>query len=220
MEKMRKTLIAAGIFLVVVGIAALEYVFFPDRVDPLQASITKSSDQNSSVDGNTVRFDVPVSQISEKSFELAGLPGIMKEESAPSSHLFGVITLKEEEDGMVAVKSDFYDGDILLVRAYEMYPLHNTTAAKAFQYIKVKLEKSFRNDPETTLNQTDEYGTFSLYFNPSSSKDKAYLLVVAPEKLIGFEYLKENHKKLLPLFNHLVPSIKDSAPSDGESSGI
>jgi hypothetical protein len=110
---------------------------------------------------------------------------------------------------MVVIKSDFSEAsnaDVTLVSTYEIFPLRDTTVSKAFSYIQEKLEKKFENTLESGINRTDEFGIFSFYLNTENNPERNFIMGVTKDRLIGFEYLKENHEKLVPLIEHLMPS--------------
>ena len=210
---MRKLLITASIFLIALGIAVLEYGFFPHRVQPLSLS-ANINDTSDSEHDDISGFDMVVSQIALKNFELAGLKNISKKNSNTVRHLFGNLVLTPEENQMAVLKSDFFSPDengeeILLVSVYEIFPLHATTVSKAFSILQNMFEEKFANDVETGINRTDEFGIHSLYFNSSATPERAFLLAVTRERLIGFEYQKENHNQLIPLFFQLAPLLRE-----------
>ncbi|MBI5414774.1 hypothetical protein HZA38_04660 [Candidatus Peregrinibacteria bacterium] len=221
---MKKLLIAAGILFVASGFALLEYFFFPNRVVRLEASLNPQTQEKESLP-NFFRVqsgDTSVSEVSEKNFEFSGIPGILRKESEFSNHLFGLIRIDPENDGLAVLKTDFFENgkDVVLVRVYEIFPTDSTTMTKAFLELGEKFDQKFAGDIESSVNHTDSYGLSSLYVNPSSHPEKVFLVVSAKDRILGFEYLKENNEKLVPFIQNLAPSQKSEESAGALSANI
>lgn len=209
---MQKFFIALGIILIAGSFSALEYFLFPNRATPL------ASETSASLNNTPQNEQVLSSQISEKNFEIAGLSSITRANTNRINHIFGQIRV--EASDMAVLKSDFVEpvDSRVLVSIYEIFPLQDTTSTKAFSLIAQKLIAKFTNNLESGINQTNDYGLQSFYFNFGPTPNRAFLLTVTSERLLGFEYQKDDTGRLAPLFSLLAPKRSIEPQNNTENS--
>ncbi len=202
---MNKTVIAIVLTVIIGVIISLEYFLHPERSLPVSGSKNISTEERVTPYQKKKTYMLPPSQIDLESVSIASIQNVYKKRSNPISHIFGAVQFDVEVDGVQILKTDIADkaSDRVLISVYEIFPIEDTTVSRLFSFLEQKFESRFVNDPETSVNRTDEFGLYSFYFNPSQSPEKAFLLVAKEQRVFGFEYIKANHNLLVPFFEDL-----------------
>lgn len=76
-----------------------------------------------------------------------------------------------------------------------LYEIHGPKDQGSFTYLSVKLQFIAQIDAVTeTLNESDEYGQKSFYFNDSNHPGTAFILTQIEDNLFGFQYRKDSNE--------------------------
>ena len=75
-----------------------------------------------------------------------------------------------------------------------IYEIHGPQNQGRLTYLNVKLKMLDQVDLTGSINETNEFGENSLFYNDDNAKNTGFLLAQVGDMLFGFQYSKENAK--------------------------
>ncbi len=81
--------------------------------------------------------------------------------------------------------------------------LYESDQSNSYDDLKNAIQSAILNSPVWSMNESNTFGSQSLYVNNTNRPDTTFLLIRFNTVVIGFEYPKTNHPTFLSIFEQL-----------------
>ena len=143
------------------------------------------------------------SSLSSALFEQAGFLSPVLKDTLFSGLVFQFISFADQSEATV-YQWNIFDGEEYIGSVYEMkYP----TETGSFQGYLALRERAMSLTDLGTVNEVNNYGNASFYFNHKSKVKTVHLVVRTGNDIFGFEYAQTYHEKLKKVFDSLSPLL-------------
>ena len=143
------------------------------------------------------------SSLSAELFKQAGFLDPALKDTLFSGLVFQFISFADQSEATV-YRWNIFDGEEYIGSVYEMkYP----TETGSFQGYLALRERAMSLTDLGTVNEVNNYGDASFYFNHKTKVKTVHLLVRTGNDIYGFEYAQTYHEKLKKVFDSLKPLL-------------
>lgn len=143
------------------------------------------------------------SSLSGELFKQAGFIQPVLKDTLFSGLVFQFISFADQSEATV-YQWNVFDGEQYIGSVYELkYP----TETGSFQGYLALRERAMSLSDLGTVNEVNNYGDASFYFNHKTKVKTVHLVVRTGNDIFGFEYAQTYHEKLKNVFDSLSPLL-------------
>lgn len=143
------------------------------------------------------------SSLSAELFKQAGFIQPVLKDTLFSGLVFQFISFADQSEATV-YQWNVFDGEQYIGSVYELkYP----TETGSFQGYLALRERAMSLTDLGTVNEVNNYGDASFYFNHKTKVKTVHLVVRTGNDIFGFEYAQTYHEKLKKVFDSLSPLL-------------
>ena len=143
------------------------------------------------------------SSLSAELFKQAGFIEPVLKDTLFSGLVFQFISFADQSEATV-YQWNVFDGEQYIGSVYELkYP----TETGSFQGYLALRERAMSLTDLGTVNEVNNYGDASFYFNHKTKVKTVHLVVRTGNDIFGFEYAQTYHEKLKKVFDSLSPLL-------------
>lgn len=143
------------------------------------------------------------SSLSAELFKQAGFIQPVLKDTLFSGLVFQFISFADQSEATV-YQWNVFDGEQYIGSVYELkYP----TETGSFQGYLALRERAMSLTDLGTVNEVNNYGDASFYFNHKTKVKTVHLVVRTGNDIFGFEYSQTYHEKLKNVFDSLSPLL-------------
>ncbi len=143
------------------------------------------------------------SSLSKELFISAGFMEPVLKDTVFSGLVFQFISFADQTEATV-YQWNVFDGEQFIGSIYEMkYP----TETGSFQGYLALRERAMSLTDLGTVNEVNNYGDASFYFNHKSKVKTVHLVIRTESDIYGFEYAQSYHEKMKKVFDSLSPLL-------------
>lgn len=203
------------IFIFIVSVSlffvAMEFLLNPpksSKVKNEQQVSTNNDNQTFSIENQlTPPQPIFTSFITKEAFVKSEFNDVQLVKIERIDNFFKFINIKPNEDDFSVISAVFNKDDETIATIFEFQPETEATTAKIFSTLFSKLRDNITEEQkeDINLNQTNSFGDHSFYFNNKQYEEMVFLVVKSADKILAFEYKKENHEKMQPVIKFYFP---------------
>ncbi len=143
------------------------------------------------------------SSLSKELFISAGFLEPVLKDTVFSGLVFQFISFADQSEATV-YQWNVFDGELFIGSVYEIkYP----TETGSFQGYLALRERAISLTDLGTVNEVNNYGDASFYFNHKSKAKTVHLVIRTGSDIYGFEYAQTYHEKMKKVFDSLSPLL-------------
>lgn len=205
---MSKKSIFAILVAVCAAFVALEFLI----ASPLTGKLDNKSNLAEQNNSNNSEFTVEkeptpfLNNVEIDNFIDAGIENVQIKDLKNEDYIFKAVAINSDEDGFSACSASFVENNNLLLKITEFHAEKEITTANVFNTIKAKFYQFVgeEDNSDKNINQTNAFGEHSFYYNNNKEyPDMVFLVVKGEDKVMAFEYKKEDNDKIIPVINNI-----------------